>query len=215
MDAGSRREAISETIGHLAARWAHADKRILQQVFPLLVEGQPVLVARIAEATGSTSAMVEAALELGRAERDEQGRIVELSGLMLSASMHRVEIGDVALFSCCALFSQVVPSLIGRPVRVESIDPVSRRIVRLAIAPEGVTEVEPAEAVGSFVLTEASRMAGDVGAYFCRHVHHFASSQSASAFLARDRRRFAVGIGDLNEAAHMLYRAAWARGERQ
>ena len=210
MDRKSYREAVSQTIGHLAARWAKADKRILRQVFPLLAEGQPVPVARISEVTGSPTSMVEAALESGRAERDEEGRVVELSGLMLSPTMHRVMIGDVALFSCCALLAELVPALIDRPVSVESIDPMSRRVVRLVITPEGVADVEPEEAVGSFVLTEAGDMAADVGAYFCRHVHHFASSDSAKAFVGADHRRYAIAIADLYDAAQMLFREAWA-----
>ncbi len=210
MDRESYREAVSHTIGHLAARWAKADKRILRQVFPLLAEGQPVPVARISEVTGSTPSMVETALESGRAERDAEGRVVELSGLMLSPTMHRVMIGDVALFSCCALLAELVPALIDRPVSVESIDPVSRRVVRLVITPEGVAEVEPERAVGSFVLTEADGMRTNVSTNFCRHVHHFASSDSAKAFVAADHRRYAIAIGDLYDAAQMLYREAWA-----
>jgi alkylmercury lyase len=153
---------------------------------------------------------VEKALELGRAGRDTEGQVVELSGLMLSPTMHRVEIGDIALFSCCALLAQLVPALIGRPVRVDSVDPVSRRLVVLDISPEGVTAVEPLEAVGSFVVTELSGVAQDVGANFCRHVHHFASPDSASVFAAADCRRYTLGIDQLHAAARMLYREAWA-----
>lgn len=209
-DRESYREAISQTIGHLAARWAEADKRILRHVFSLLAEGRPVPVRRISEATESAPSVVEAALKSGRAERDEEGRVVELAGLMLSPTMHRVMIGDVALFSCCALLAQLVPALIDRPVSVESVDPVSRRVVKLVITPKGVAEVKPEEAVGSFVLTEAPGMVGNVGATFCHHVHHFASSDSAKAFVEADRRRYAMGIRDLYDAAQMLYRKAWA-----
>ena len=51
MEEGTHRRALSQTIEHLAARWARADKRILRRVFPLLAEGQALPVARIAEAT--------------------------------------------------------------------------------------------------------------------------------------------------------------------
>lgn len=210
MKDGSQRVAVSETIGHLAARWAQADKRILRQVFPLLTKGQPVPVSLIAEVTESNPAAVEAALESGRAGRDANGRVVELSGLMLSPTVHRVEIGDVALFSCCALLAQLVAELLGGTVKVESVDPVSRRIVRLAVGPQGVASVEPAGAVASFVYAEASDMADDVGAGFCSHVQHFASSESADAFVAADSRRYVLAIDDLHEAARLLYREAWA-----
>ena len=81
---------------------------------------------------------VEEALESGRAGRDREGRVVELSGLMLGPTKHWVEVGGKALFSCCALLAQLVPALIKRSVRVESVDPVSRRLVVLDITPEGV-----------------------------------------------------------------------------
>jgi hypothetical protein len=210
MKSESQSKAITETIGHLASRWAHADKRILRQVFPLLAKGQPVAPSRVAELTASTLPQVEAALELARAERDEQGYIVELSGLMLNPTMHRVEIGNAALFSCCALLAQFVPLLIGLPIRVESVDPVSRRIVSLNISPDGVTAVEPQEAVGSFVVTEPDGVMRDVSENFCRHVHHFASIDSVSMFAAADQRRYSLQIGELHQAARMLFREAWA-----
>lgn len=206
----SHRKAVSQTISHLAARWADADKRILRQVFPLLAKGQPVSVGRIAEAAGTETPIVEAALEHGRAGRDVDGQVIELSGLMLAPTMHRVEIGEVALFSCCALLAQLVPALIGRPVTVESIDPVSRRVVRLAIAARTVTAVQPRQAVATLVVTEPRGVAEDVCASFCCHVHHFVSSDSASIFAAADRRRYVLGIGELHEAAQSLYREAWA-----
>jgi hypothetical protein len=205
----SHSRAISDTIDHLAARWGQADKQILRQVFPLLTQGQPVPVARIGEAAGVGIQVVEAALALGRAGRDSAGRVIELSGLMLSPTFHRVQISDVALFSCCALLAQLVPALIDRPVTVESVDPVSRRIVRLAISPEGVTSLEPSGAVASFVLTAAHAVAEDVSANFCCHVRHFASPDSASTFVAADSRRYMLEISELHEAVQKLFREAW------
>ena len=204
------RTAVSDTVAHLAARWSHADKRILRAVFPLLAEGKPVPVTRIAEAIGALPSRVESALELGRAERDSEGRVVELSGLTLSPTMHRVEIDDIVLFSCCALLAQLVPLILGRPIRVESVDPVSRHLVRLDVVPEGVTAVMPATAVGSFVVTQPRGVAQDVGANFCSQVLFFASPDSASVFVEADPRRYTLGIDELHEAARMLYQEAWA-----
>lgn len=203
-------KAVADTIGHLAARWAHADKRVLRHAFPLLAGGKPVPVERIAEAAGSTASSVQAALELGRAGRDDEGRVVELAGLMLAPTMHRVAIGDIALFSCCALLAQLAPSLIGQPVRVESVDPVTRRLVRLSVGPEGVGVAEPRAAVASFIETEPSGVARDVEASFCRHVHHFASPDSAREFVEVDPRRYLLRIEELNQAAQLLYQEAWA-----
>lgn len=206
----THRDAVRDTIDQLAGRWAQADKQILRHVFPLLAEGKAVPVSLLVETAGTSPERVEAALKLGRAGRDAEGRVIELSGLTLNPTLHRVEIGEIALFSCCALLAQLVPELTGKAVRVNSIDPVSRRIVRLTIAPNGFATVEPVGALASFVRTEISHVAGRVGEYFCRHVHHFASAESASDFVAADPRRYLLRIDELREAAQLLFREAWA-----
>jgi hypothetical protein len=204
-----RQEIMRDTLEQLAARWAAADKRILRPVFPLLAAGQPVPVLRIAEMAGASPSEVERALERGRAGRDGEGRVVELSGLTLGPTLHRLEIAEAVLFSCCALLAHLVPWLLGQPIKMESVDPVTRRLVKLTVAPGAISAVEPPGAMSSFVRTAPGDMTGDVGASFCRHVHHFVSADAADAFVAADDRRYAITLADLHEAAHSLYRAAW------
>lgn len=198
------------TIKHLADRWAGADRQLLRQVFPLLAEGQPVEIDRIAERTGTSITLVENALVEGRAGRDAAGRVVDLSGLMLSPTMHRVEIDGVALFSCCALLSHLTPFLLDRAVRLESVDPMSRGVIRFELNPTTVESVTPAGAVGSFVETDKPGLAADVGAAFCSHVHHFTHRESATVYAAYDARRYVVEIEELRAAAEELYSMAWA-----
>ena len=106
--------SIETMIDYLAARWTGADKALLRQVFPLLAEGQPVAVERIAERTGAATDRIEQALLCARAGRDATGRVVELSGLMLSPTLHRLEVGGVALFCCCALLAHLAPLLLSQ-----------------------------------------------------------------------------------------------------
>lgn len=210
MDEEARRLAVSDTLSHIAARWAHADKRVLHFVFPLLAKGKPVTVAQITEVAHATPAAVEKALELGRAGLDPDGRVVELSGLTLNPTMHRVQIGDVALFSCCALLAQLTSLLVDDSVRIDSVDPVSRRVVRIVVEPGSVTAIDPPEAMSSFVATDASSMLRNVSDSFCRHVQYFASSETASEFIEADDRRYALGIPNLHEAARLLFKEVWA-----
>jgi alkylmercury lyase len=204
------RQRISVTIDHLAARWAKADKRLLRQVFPLLAEGRPVPVERIVERTGASAATVEEALAYGRAGRDAAGRVVELSGLMLSATLHRVEVGGVALFSCCALLAHLTPLLLACSVRVEAVDPQSRGVIRIDLNPSNVGAITPASAVGTFVSTDSGELAADLRANFCSHVHHFVDRASAEVYAIADARRYVVEIRELRSAAEQLYRAAWS-----
>jgi hypothetical protein len=203
------RKEISETVEHIAARWTKPDKRILRRVFPLLAEGQPVPVTRIVQAMDSESSVVERALELGRAGRDEKGRVTELFGIQLTPTMHRIEVDGIALFSCCAVTAHLVPDLTQRPAIVESVDPVSRQVVRLTVTTEGVQSVEPGDAVGTLVRTDLRGVMENVGVTFCRHVCHFASSESADEFVARDSKRYILEIGEFRDVARELYTAIW------
>ncbi|UCC85030.1 MAG: hypothetical protein JSW46_09000 [Gemmatimonadota bacterium] len=207
---GKHREHVAETIEHIAARWAEPDLRLLRQVFPLLAVGQPVAVDRIAQVTGSDPHEVERALLLGRTGRDEEGRVTELFGVMLAPTVHRVEVDEAALFCCCALTAHLVPILTRETAKVESVDPVSRRLVRLTISPSGVRSVEPETAVGTLIRTDREGVLGDVGANFCGHVQHFASSESAAEFVARVPGRYVLAMDEYHESARGLYSAIWS-----
>lgn len=210
LDDSSHRREIAQTVKHLAARWADGDKQLLLHVFPLLALGKPVPIARIVEASGCTSQEVEEALRLGRAGRDSGGQVIGLSGLALTPTMHRIEIDGVALFGCCAVLSQLAPSLVGKPRTIESVDPVSRRIVRVTITPDAITAIEPPEAVGSLIVTDPKGINEDVAANFCTHVHHFASVQSANEFVAADSRHYMVEMHELHGTARLLHREVWS-----
>jgi hypothetical protein len=207
-----RRAKIAETIEHIAARWAHADARLLRQAFPLLAEGRPVRVERIAERAGARTAAVERALAAGRAGRDVAGRVVELSGLTLHRTPQRLIVGDVSLFSCCGLLAHLTPLLLERLVTLEAIDPLTRRAIRLDLTPTQVAGVAPPEAVASFVVTEPGRMMTHVGAEFCGHVHHFVDSAAANTYASADSRRYVISISELRAAAEDLYARAWDDG---
>lgn len=206
---GNSLQEISDTIEHLAQRWEQADKHILRRVFPLIAQGRPVSVDAVAKAVGTGISDVQQELLLGRAGRDGLGRVTELFGLTLSPTLHRVEVDQIALYSCCALVSHVVPKLLGRTVKVESVDPVGRKIVRLTITPNGVLSVEPSEAVGTLIVTDESGVKEDASSNFCSHVHHFVSTDSAMRFVDGNRKRYILGIEDFHEAGNRLYLKIW------
>lgn len=206
----ARRARILESIKHLAARWRDGDTNLLREVFPLLAEGRPVSVERIADRTGASARTVEVALAHGRAGRDRAGRVVELSGLTLSPSLHRLEVDGVVLYSCCALLAHLTPLLLQRAVRLESVDPHGRGLIRIEFTPGAVPAPDPKEAVGTFVTTDLESVIANVGGNFCSHVHHFTGRNTAASYVAADPRRYLVDIGELRAAAVELYRVAWS-----
>jgi len=92
---------FEETIGHLKTRWQHADKRFLRQFFPLLAEGRPIPLSHLTEITHKDIAAVERELEKGYAGRDTKGNVIELFGVMQSASLHRIQLGPVCPKKIC------------------------------------------------------------------------------------------------------------------
>jgi len=129
---------------------------------------------------------------------------------MLSPTLHRIDVGGVMLFSCCALLAHLTPLLLGRAVRLESVDPQNRGIIRCDLDPSGLVSYIPTDAVGSFVETDEGMLAIDVSTNFCSHVHHFTDRRSAEVYVHADPRRYVLEISQLRAAAEELYRAAWS-----
>ncbi len=204
-------EKISTVVQFIADRWRLADKTILRNTFPLLAEGRPVTVERIAASTGSHAAAIEQELGHGRVGRDTEGRVTELFGLQLDPTFHRVEVGGIVLFTCCALVSHMVPYLTGKGAEVESVDPVSRQLVRLTITKNGVESVNPTSSVAALVVVDPESAKADARSNFCEHVHHFASRESAHQFGGKIKRRFTVEIEQLHAIAKELFCEIWAQ----
>lgn len=201
-------QEIEATIARLAERWK--DAGILLPAFPLLARGKPLPVEDIAKASGASLQEVQQALDSGRCERDSQGVLVDLYGMSLSPTLHRVEVAKKIIYSCCALWTHVIPKLVQQTVRVESVDPVQREIVRLTITPSGIHSVEPADAVATLAVAEASEIRADVCAAFCCQVRHFVSRESAEQFIARPGpQRHIVELNELQEASGLLFQSIW------
>ena len=168
------------TIRCLAERWSGAG--LLLPGFPLLALGEPLTMGQIAGASGANEQEVEKTLSQARCAFDDSGRLIDLFGMTLAPTNHRVEIDGKVVFSCCALWTHVIPKILDRAVLVESIDPLSREIVRLDIAPGGVQSITPETALATMAAADAASIEQDVGSAFCRHVRHFVPSDSANTF---------------------------------
>lgn len=207
-------QEIAKTVEHITLRWKEVDKNILRQIFPLLSEGRSISLEHFAKVTGKDMAEVDSILRLGRVGRDQKGRIVELFGVMFMPTLHRISIDQNVLFSCCALVSHMVPMLIGKNVKVESVDPISHNVVELMISPGGVQSFKPNGAVGTFIKTNETEILNNVGAAFCSHIKHFPDIETATEFVEEDSRRYILGIEDFHRIAQQMYASIWAMEEK-
>lgn len=208
MNGQESERAVASTIRHLAARWQEA--RILLPLFPLLAKGEPLEIDHAAQTTGVPAVQIVRAAVAGRCERDARGRLVDLYGMTLAPTLHRIEVETKIVYSCCALWAHVIPKLIGKAVEVESVDPLRRELIRLSISPKRVEAVEPIGATATMVVANDDEISEDVDAAFCSQVRHFVSRESADEFAEASSARQVVDLVQLQKEADNLYRAIWA-----
>ena len=196
------------TLRLLASRWGSAGP--LLPGFPLLAQGQPVSVEEIAQAAGTEVGQIKRAVNAARCERDSQGHLIDLFGMTLTPTVHRLEIDGKILFSCCALWAHVIPKLIKASVQVESVDPMRREPVRLCVSPSGLESMDPTRAAATLATPTQEAIEADVCGAFCCQVRHFISSESAEEFAEAKPNCHAVELSRLCEAAEQLHQAIWS-----
>jgi alkylmercury lyase len=146
----------------------------------LLAAGRPVSVEQLAQGAGRTVDQVRAGLAaLTDTEYDDAGRIIG-NGLTLRPTPHRFEVDGVQLYTWCALDTLVFPAILDRSAHVVSPCHRTGEPVRVTVAPDRIDDVDPAAAVVSIVTPDA---AASIRAAFCDHVHFFATTGDAAAWL--------------------------------
>lgn len=187
------------------------EQRAAVALYRELAKGSPVTLERLAKALDLPRA---AARELlGRdtfrafVYPDSEGRVVGFGGLAVERMHHRFEVGGRTLWTWCAWDGLFIPEILGKTARLESRDPETGEIVRLAVAPEGVTSVEPKTTVVSFILPDACDFrepAATVMACFCHFVFFFTNRESGERWVGRNDGTF---LYSLEEAAELARRA--------
>ena len=181
--------SIARTLENIAKRWQGADAQVLRPAFSLLALGRPLAPDDIAGSLSLAVERVRAALRYRTIGTDASGHLVELFGFMLQPSWHRVDIEGRSMFACCALVAHTIPVLTEEPVRIVSVDPLSRGVVEIAVDRDGISSVKPREARATLPVSEGPWPAENVARHFCSHTRHFPTRDRAEAFATKDPRR--------------------------
>lgn len=163
------------------------EQRISAQIYRLLAEtGKPVSVQNLAQSLNLPESEVQQVLDdwTGLFYDDDQA-IIGYWGLSLGKMPHRFAVNGHTLYTWCAWDSLFIPQIIGATAQVESLDPVSKEVVHLTVSPEGVEQVEPSDAVTSFMLPETEQIRSDVIKRFCHYLHFFAAPETAEKWVAQ------------------------------
>lgn len=163
----------------------------------LLLEGDPVTLEQLTEATGGTVDDVRCGLAaVPDTEYDDQGRILG-QGLTLRPTAHRFTVAGEELYTWCALDTLIYPALLDRAARVESVSPVSGETIRASVDPAaGVTSVEPTTAVVSLVNPGQK---ASIRSSFCNQVHYFTSPEDARPWLEQNPDAEVVPVAEAHQ----------------
>jgi len=201
---------IERSLKPVVARWDDQDKDLLFPLFQLIASGEPLEEAKLAEGLDRRTDAISAALGTSLAEIDSSGRVSELFGITREPTLHRIEVGGVTLYSCCALVAHMVPAIMHQAVTVESTDPINGDKITLAISANSeLQQLEPLTACGSMVDCAVEEIIASPRTKFCCHVRHFATSESATEFSSKNSARYVMTIEDFQDAAQWLYRRIW------
>jgi alkylmercury lyase len=195
-------------------------QRIAIALYRLLAEGQPVAAEQLAGRAGVSVGEVDRLFdEEPGIYRDEQARVLGFWGLALGGMAHRMTVNGRELRTWCAWDTLFLPELLGETATVVSTCPTTGEPVKLVVAPAGIREVSPTDAVLSFLRREQPFDADSIKT-FCHYVHFFVSPEAASRWTAQHPGAFVLSIDEgadiarrVNDAsfgAVLANRTAWS-----
>ncbi|MEE9181593.1 MAG: organomercurial lyase [candidate division NC10 bacterium] len=166
--------------------------QVLNQTWRLLAKGQPVPIERVASALGVSREETSVILRQFGAELDGDGKLVGM-GLSLTPTRHRVSVAgtEVPLYTWCVPDAIALAATLGTNVRIESPDPVTGEVVRLTVTPEGVEEVEPKNAVVSFLIPRLEQLQ-DLRGSVCHYQSLFTSDETAREWFSEGSKEVAL-----------------------
>ena len=164
--------------------------RLLVRLMRELAQGRPVPKERVDKIVADMNIDREGAYRLlGEvAERDADNNVVGIMGLSLNDTPHRFYVNGTRMSAWCAEDTFFLPAVLDRTATVESKSPVTGERVSLTVSPQGVEEVDPADAVVSMVIVDPDD--ADMGSVeaiwgiFCHHIFFFASREEAERWAA-------------------------------
>lgn len=198
-------ERLSSTIRALAERWR--DAGVLLPGFSMLAAGRPVKTQRLAEVVGLSEEQLIEKLRAVRSQRDMQGHIVDLFGMSLSPTPHRLASDRGQFYACCALWAHAIPRFLGTNVEVRSVDPIDGTVVEIGVSPSGVQARRGDTVMATVATASDEEIASDVCEAFCHHVRHFSDADNARSFAVRDPRRIVAEVEELDTLATEFTRA--------
>ena len=210
------KDLVENFLGAFPAEYVELSEekqQIAFTIYNLLSEGNPVSIADLSNSLGIDQESVKSVLdEWSGIYYDDDNRIIGYWGLAVEKMGHRFNVEDKNLYTWCAWDSLFIPQIIGKTAEVESRDPVTKETVKLTVTPtDGISKIEPSEAVISFMIPDTDKVRSDVIKSFCHYVHFFESKYSAEEWISQSDKKDELLVLTIKEA----YSIALRRNELQ
>lgn len=179
------------------------EQHLFQTIYRLLASGRPAPPDAIASASGWATADVEKRLDESPAVfRNDDGAVGGFWGLAAAEiTNHRMDTEGIGTaWTWCSYDTLFIPHLLDVTARVSSTCPTTGNEVRLTVSRQGISGVEPAEAVVS-LLTPDKPFDDDVRQTFCHFVHFFTSPAAAEQWIDDNPGTFWLSMADAFEVA--------------
>jgi alkylmercury lyase len=160
------------------------ESSIARTAYAALLGDTPGSVADLARRANLAVGTVERVLagRPGVAHFAADGQLEGYLGLSRRATPHRFVMYDHNLFVWCVWDGLFLPRVLGRTARLTSRCPITGHPIALLVGPDGVSEVDPAAAVMSFVAS--SGPAGNGVGVCCPYVHFLESPAAGKQWQA-------------------------------
>ncbi len=173
------------------------DQRFAVMLTRLLARGNPISPAELSAKLQSPVEKVEETL--GRRPGvfcDDGGRVVAFWGLSLKPTSHAMDVEGIRLYTWCSWDTLFIPDILGKPARVQSTCPVTGSKIRLTVEPDGVKELDPSDAVTSFLTTDATSIIENIVSNFCHYIYFFPSPETGGQWVSENKGTFLLSIED-------------------
>ncbi len=209
-------EFVEKCLGRFPAEYINLSsekQQISSKIYNLLSEGNPVSIEEIANSLGMDTEHVKSVTdEWACIYYNDDGNIIGYWGLAVEKMGHRFKLGEKTLYTWCAWDTLFIPQIIGKTAKVESRDPLTKETISLTVAHDGgISDIEPTDAVISFMIPNTEEVRTDVIKSFCHYVHFFESRNSAEEWISQSDKKDEILILSIEDA----YTIALRRNELQ
>lgn len=157
----------------------HEEGEVSLNILRGLAKGRPVSIGYLAIVSKmSLKTVKKTLLSLPYLEYDQAGNIIA-SGLSLTPTPYRFQVGGKDLFTWCALDTLMYPILLGQQANVECLCPATGVLIKLAVSPIAIKRVSPESTVLTLIVPKNSKTCCDVRDTFCNHVYYLSSLSAA------------------------------------